>query len=199
MMSSPRTVPASRSRGVLAACATALCLWLAAGPASAQSARSEGTLTPLDYIEIQQLVAKYAYALDTGAENGYAYADLFAADGVFTGMNQGPDGRSYAGRDTLAALARGGRRGPLYVSHFITNVIIEPAPGGATGKQYIAILAFGDGRDPHAVDHGGRYEDVYVKTPAGWRFQSRTFYGSESGASPSQLSKKPAAPQGAAR
>ena len=36
-------------------------------------------LSALDQIEIQQLVWKYAYALDTGADNGYAYADLFTA------------------------------------------------------------------------------------------------------------------------
>ena len=48
-------------------------------------------LTPMDRIQIQQLIARYAYALDTGGRNGYDYADLFAADGVFVGMNQGAD------------------------------------------------------------------------------------------------------------
>ena len=81
-------------------------------------------LSALDQIEIQQLVWKYTYALDTGADNGYAYADLFTADATFTGMNQGPKGRAYKGREPLAALARGGKRGPLYVSHFSTGVVI---------------------------------------------------------------------------
>ena len=31
-----------------------------------------------DYVEIQQLVARYAYAVDTHADNGNAYAELFA-------------------------------------------------------------------------------------------------------------------------
>ena len=39
-------------------------------------------LTPMDRIQIQQLIARYAFALDTGGRNGYDYADLFAADGV---------------------------------------------------------------------------------------------------------------------
>ena len=64
------------------------------------------SFTPQDHIEIQQLVRKYAWALDGGDNYGYAYADLFTPDGVFVGMNQGPDGRSYQGRDVLAALAR---------------------------------------------------------------------------------------------
>ena len=40
-------------------------------------------LTALDYIQIKQLVNRYAFALDTGSRNGYDYADLFSADGVF--------------------------------------------------------------------------------------------------------------------
>ena len=44
-------------------------------------------LTPQDYIEIQQLVRKYAWALDGGDNYGYAYADLFTPDGVFVGMS----------------------------------------------------------------------------------------------------------------
>ena len=40
-------------------------------------------LTAMDYIEIEQLVAKYSRALDTCANNGYDYADLYTPDGVF--------------------------------------------------------------------------------------------------------------------
>src|SRR5262247_1591953 len=73
-----------------------------------QSRSSEGgpRLSDRDRIEIQQLVRKYAWALDGGDNYGYAYADLFTPDGIFVGMNQGPNGRSYQGRDVLAALAR---------------------------------------------------------------------------------------------
>ena len=60
------------------------------------------TLTPMDYVEIRQLVNRYAFALDMGSSNGYDYADLFTADGEFM--------RPYAkGREQLAALARGPR------------------------------------------------------------------------------------------
>jgi hypothetical protein len=34
---------------------------------------------------------------------------------------------------------------------------------------------------------GGHYEDVYVKTPAGWRFKKRDFIPSTSGADPAPL------------
>ena len=56
---------------------------LALASVQAQSRQAAApALTPFDYIEIQQLVAQYSYALDTGADNGYMYADLFAPDGV---------------------------------------------------------------------------------------------------------------------
>jgi hypothetical protein len=167
---------------VLAAIAIAL-----AAPANAQQTPSPdpgATLTALDYLEIEQLVYRYGYALDTGAENGYAYADLYAPDATFTGTNQGPRGRTYRGRDELAALARGGRRGPLFVSHYVANVVIEPSADGAVGRTYVGILDIGNGGNGASsrVDHGGLYNDVYVRTPAGWRFKSRTFYSSTSGA-----------------
>jgi hypothetical protein len=41
-------------------------------------------LTAMDYIQIKQLVNRYAFALDTASRNGYDYADLFSRDGVST-------------------------------------------------------------------------------------------------------------------
>jgi actinorhodin biosynthesis protein ActVIA len=161
------------------------------------------TLTALDYIQIQQLVAHYSYALDTGADDGYMYADLFAPDGV---MHSG--GRDYKGREDLARLVRinpnpsgVGRdgqpvdntfpspgmdfnprsRGPAKVSHFLTNHLIDPSPEGATGKEYLAIVDLSENGKPGVVHQGGHYEDVYVKTPQGWRFKSRQMIRSKSG------------------
>jgi hypothetical protein len=147
------------------------------------------TLTASDYIEIQQLVAHYSYALDTGADNGYMYADLFAPDGVMHSRINGQAAKSdFKGREQLATLARinagaTGTRGPLYVSHFLTNHVIYPAPGGATGKQYLAILDLSQDGKPGAVRHGGHYEDVYVKTDKGWRFKRREMIRVQSGPS----------------
>jgi hypothetical protein len=138
------------------------------------------TLTPMDYIEIRQLVRKYGWALDSGENYGYAYADLYTPDGVFVGTNQGPNGRSYQGREALAALARGGSRGPLFLSHVSMNQVITPTPdGGAIGKNYVAILDIGITGRPNGVSHGGQYDDVYEKTPVGWRFKKRMYWESK--------------------
>lgn len=163
---------------------------LALASVQAQSRQAAApALTPSDYIEIQQLVSQYSYALDTGADNGYMYADLFAPDGVMHSRLNGQEAKTdFTGREQLARLARipansTGSRGPLYVSHFLTNHIIRPAPGGAVGKQYLAILDLSQGGKAGQVRHGGHYEDVYVKTDKGWRFKRREMVRVQSGPS----------------
>jgi hypothetical protein len=146
--------------------------------ARAQQKVTGGTLTAADYIEIQQLVARYGYAVDTHADNGYAYADLFTTDGVF-GKTQG--------REALAELARStqkDRGGPAYTRHFLTNVIVYPTAEGARGSQYLMAIDVSEGGKPSSLVHGGRYDDVYVKTAAGWRFKSRQLHPARIGVPP---------------
>jgi hypothetical protein len=126
------------------------------------------TLTPQDYIEIQQLVSSYPYGLDENTDNGETYARLFAPGAVF--------GRPRTeGHDNLAALANTQPHGAQYTRHFITNHVIEPTPGGAKGKEYAVIIDIGENGKPGGIALGGRYDDEYVRTPQGWRFKTRTF------------------------
>ena len=179
---------------------------VAAVTAQSKSSAKPVAMTPMDYVEIRQLVNRYAFALDTGSNNGYDYADLFAADGEFV--------RPYAkGREQLAALARGGKLGPYNTVHYIMNHVIEPTPDGAIGKEYLiefnwditpAPAPAGAGRGGQAngwdlvgrkvgelARTGGHYEDIYVKTPVGWRFKKRDFIPSKSGADPAPLPSPP--------
>src|SRR5690606_37711425 len=50
-----------------------------------------------DYLEIEQLVYEHGWALDSGENDGFAYADLYTADGTFTDTSQRPSGRTYQG------------------------------------------------------------------------------------------------------
>ena len=146
-----------------------------------QQKATGGSLTAADYVEIQQLVARYAYAVDTHADDGYAYADLFASDGVFGGAS------TTTGRDALAKLARSThaeRAGPSYTRHYLTNIVIYPTPEGARGRQYLVAIDVSEGGKASSVVHGGRYEDAYVRTPDGWRFKSRQYYPARIGVPP---------------
>jgi SnoaL-like protein len=139
-------------------------------------AQAPTALAALDRIEIDQLAARYAFALDTRANDGMAFADLFAPDGEFVGV-----GGSAKGRDKLAELARSGviatKKPDVGVSHFGMNHVVESAAGGAVGKEYLVMVDIAEGGKPGGdfSSIGGHYEDSYVKTPAGWRFKRRQF------------------------
>jgi hypothetical protein len=150
--------------------------------AHAQSTEAEQSeLTALDYFEIQQLVARYARAIDTCSNNGYDYADLFTDDGVFIPSFDGRAGAPIQGRERLATISGGGenecRNVPWIdqgVRHIYTNHIITPTSDGAAG--YVDMLMIGLGGDPNKIEYDGHYEDIYVRTPEGWRFKQRVHH-----------------------
>lgn len=158
-------------------------LVLVAGAAPAQQNDSApATLTAMDYIEIQQLNERYVHAIDNCIENGYEYASLYTRDGVFVdlwsdaGVEQG--GIRWQGPAKLMEVSGGGVQGckgwtrrAEAISYMIAGLVITPSPEGATSKSY--LFAVGVGGDPRAVEREGSYEDVYVKTPEGWRFKVR--------------------------
>ena len=162
----------------------------AAAPASAGSAASvpavgsgpASSLSASDYIEIQQLIAQSAYALDTAADRGATYAQLFAADGVLASKTARP--LEVKGRAQLAAFAAGDltHRGPAYVREYLTNYLVRPSRGGATGRIYVVWIEVGENGHPGVIQSGGHYEDEYLKTREGWRIARRTFVPSALGA-----------------
>jgi hypothetical protein len=116
------------------------------------------TLTDRDRAEIQELVTHYARALATCAAE--EYAGLFApVTGSFASSLRG----EIVGREKLIALVQS-------EPHCVT-----PTPGRPLGNgPIVTITSSADrvtGQAP--VGNAGHYEDVYVKTPDGWRFQSR--------------------------
>ena len=139
-------------------------------------------LTALDYIEIQQLTARYSFAIDTCTNKGYDYADLYTDDGEFAVSEEwGKQGKVYAkGRDALANADGGGPDGcrdpktmlGYGLTHVLVNLVITPTATGAVGR--CKLLAIGVGGSPTTIEQQGGYDDVYVKTKAGWRFKSRT-------------------------
>lgn len=142
----------------------------------------ERGFTALDYQEITQLINRYAYGIDTCANNGYDYADVFTPDGEFIDKNSDAGfkagGRVLAkGREALATLVGGGSRGCKTKlvwtdwSHLMLNHEITPTAQGAKGRVYLVQMGM---KGPGTIERHGGYEDVYVRTTAGWRIQSRT-------------------------
>src|SRR5262249_21714695 len=144
-------------------------------------------LTAADRLEIQELMNRYMFILDSCPDhnNGYDYADLYTEDGQF--------GVDRKGREALAAAAgrtpEGGckvirRRGTMNQIHMNVSPIIEAAPGGARGISYLMMI---DG-PTNEIYWNGWYQDVYARTPKGWRFKSRLHVGGTKAGVPSDLS-----------
>ncbi len=140
-------------------------------PAAAGGEGTAEKLTADDYIEIQQLYANYAHALDKG--EGERFASTFVLDGEFTG-GRGP-GRGGEVRNPIKgedALLKMGSRGGL--RHFNANLVITPVPGGAKGSVY--LLLFNVRNIPATIVETAIYEDTLVKTAHGWKFKKRVVW-----------------------
>jgi hypothetical protein len=119
-------------------------------------------LTDQDRAEIQALSVTYRRALlSCKAEE---YADLFATPGGYFGSSSRGEVRERAhlmemvlSYDRCYQTSAAPAAGPLVPP---TPPAIQPAPEGAKAR---IVNSAG----------GGYYDDVYVKTPKGWRFKSR--------------------------
>jgi hypothetical protein len=165
---------------IVTAALSAFAIGIIAFPVSGP-AQEPMELTAMDYIEIQQLVAKYARAIDTCSNNGYDYADLYTPHGRYVPMVNGRSIPPIEGRERLAQVSGGGSNNcenvpwiEQGVRHVYTNHIITPTPDGASGT--VDMLMIGLDGDPNKIAHDGHYEDIYVKTDDGWRFKQRTHY-----------------------
>jgi SnoaL-like domain len=142
---------------------------------------TRSSLTPQDYIDIEQLSARYAFAVDHCSNNGYDYADLYTEDGEFGVAPDwnAPPKRTIKGREALADIDGGGPGGcrdpktlrGYGITHVILSPIIRPTATGAAGTAI--LLALGVGGNPNAIERQGGYQDVYVKTAKGWRIKTR--------------------------
>jgi hypothetical protein len=149
------------------------------------AAGKKGTLTAADYVEIEQLYARYNHYIDSVKDDGWAYARLFTADGVF---DTGPIVGVHTGHEELAALSRSsGRAGEVSPNHIAYNIMIEPSAEGAVGAAYYGFVVQsgepGQTANARPSELGkptngrgfGMYKDRFVKTADGWRFKYRLF------------------------
>ncbi len=142
----------------------------------ATAADAPSTASVLDRAAIQNLIAKYAFALDT--LNADLYASVFAPDAEFTF-----GGNTYKGRDAIRGVVASikERRAAQPVSdkpapksyHAITNTLIEfTNDTHAHHRSYWQTLS-GQSSGPFTVGGMGVYEDTIVKMNGEWLIQKR--------------------------
>ena len=148
---------------------TCLALGMGFGWAAAQQRSTPPALSAQDYADITQLFGRYAQGTDF--MDGPMWLSVFTDDAEFrpsetqviVGMKALTDWRY----KNFSARKPGQR-----TRHWNSSWVITPTGGGgATGRVYwMGVNASG----PQPVTAGsGWYEDVYVRTPAGWRIKQR--------------------------
>jgi hypothetical protein len=167
----------------------ALVVLSAVAPAADQS-KAVRKITADDYIQIQQLYATYAQALDKG--EGELFASTFVEDGEFTGgraAGRATEVRNpIKGREALTKMgSNGGTR------HFTANLVITPTADGAKGSCY--LLLFNARKIPATIIETAIYEDTLVKTTAGWKFKKRVVWRDDDDITPYKPKPLPAESQ----
>ena len=132
---------------------------------------SHVNLSPEDYIEIQQLMSMYPRDVDPGSVRDASWMFAEDARSVISGppMLKPADFKAFYG-GLVAPEGQASRGG---VRHFNGSYVIVGLPDGtARGSSYMMGITREEGGRPY-VNLFGKYEDLYVKTPEGWRMKER--------------------------
>src|SRR5579872_5035908 len=127
----------SMNRRTAIGTAAAAALAGAAGAPDAFAQSGAATLPAADYYDILDLNARFCHGLDSGADDGRMFANVFTPDGAFI------DGgtRTIQGSEQLAAMAQAtAQKGPTNLVHLMVNMKIDPVPGGARQYAYLQIV-----------------------------------------------------------
>ncbi|MDB5481477.1 MAG: hypothetical protein JWO83_2530 [Caulobacteraceae bacterium] len=134
-------------------------------------------VAPADELQIRNLIARYAYAIDGGEKE--AFASLFLEDGAWSRENPPPETQDGSGPPP-AVRGRAGLmdlietatipRWQLKARHQMTDVLVEPGPNGNSAKVLYRALVT-DWRDgPGRVAMSVNYTAACVRTDDGWKF-----------------------------
>jgi uncharacterized protein (TIGR02246 family) len=156
----------------------ALALIGAASPALAATAKPAAPVWSVtDQLQIQDLMARYEWALDSA--DAKAYAALFAEDGVLVGGPSEQKGRAAiqkAIEDLNHSFAATFPTGvPPRIQHILSNLVVEQHGDTADAKSYWTEIWNPTGKGM-AVRVAGHYEDKLVRRGGKWQFARRQIF-----------------------
>ena len=161
-----RRVQGPLAIGLLAAFTSVGWVW-------AQGRNPSGAFTTQDYAEIQQLYMRYAQGTDFG--DAEMWLGVFTPDASFHPTANRAGSKPEVGREAMVkwrANNFAARKPPYHYRHWPGTFVITPTPdGNARGRVY--WMAFNPTTNPRTITDTGFYDDVYVRTPAGWRIKER--------------------------
>jgi len=134
----------------------------------------EDRLAVLENIrEIEQLKYRYARCCDTGYDLD-GFRSIFVADGTWSANGYG----EYHGHQEICDFFQALSQSVVDVLHYVTSPHITIAEDGRTAAGTFSLLCLSRFRrkdDKKLIDFVvilGVYDDKFVKTNAGWRFES---------------------------
>jgi 3-phenylpropionate/cinnamic acid dioxygenase small subunit len=124
-------------------------------------------LTAEDYTEITELYARLYQGGDLRE------LDLWLSNFVDDAAYGFPNGDSVTGKTALTEWRKkswAGQTGDSKRRHWTSGVALTPLPDGTVkGRAYWMMI---DGKDKlPVVAQSGLFDDLYVKTPSGWKFK----------------------------
>lgn len=133
-----------------------------------------------DRAQIQDLQARYLFAMDFGDPE--SYVELFTEDGVLVWGNG-----TAVGRDEIYEVANTGMRRqppndglrPPKGGHNITNTVIEIDGDQARAVAYWVAVGNSNPERSAGVGAYGHYEDELVKIDGRWYFTKREIYNEQ--------------------
>jgi hypothetical protein len=158
----------------LASAAAAVLFTLAV---TSMTSKAAGTSYAEDRSAIEDLQARYLFAMDFGTPD--LYVTLFTEDGVLDIGNGEIRGRK-AIRDVIAGMpnsrtAESGLR-PASGRHNISNIVLKVNGNKATGRAYWFHYSNNNPERRGVFDGYGHYEDEMVKVNGQWLFTKRRIY-----------------------
>ena len=137
------------------------------------SQSAAGHVSPLLYVELQQLYAAQSHAIDCGRPEDWART--FTEDGVF---NSPTYDRPIVGRPALAAFA-----GDVYTGlgntiqhHYPSNLVArEVVEGSVEAQCYVLMVQTPPGENARIL-RSVRLIDDLVSTNEGWRIRNRNVF-----------------------
>jgi uncharacterized protein (TIGR02246 family) len=122
-------------------------------------------LTVEDRLEIHELYARFAHAIDAGDVE--AWVALFTPEGTFLLA-----GDPLTGAEQLREFATRRSREAPGMFHLTTGIVLDGTSQVAKGRAYVVTYRLaGDGQ--LRLLNIGRYDDDLVKTAEGWRLAAR--------------------------
>jgi uncharacterized protein (TIGR02246 family) len=120
-----------------------------------------------DRAEIRELLSEYCFNMDDGDFAGVA--SLFTEDGEWVAAYEQARGRDPI-TDLLERINPDRAAGP-FRKHIVANSVVRVDGDAATSRASYLVLMAVDGRPAPIIV--GTYDDIWTRTPQGWRIARR--------------------------